>query len=84
MAALDALLAQALELSDEERSELVDRLLQSLESGDGEDVSPDERLAAWSDEIDRRLRDLRDGRATLIDGDEAMRQIRDRIAARRR
>jgi len=41
MAALETVLEQALQLTDDERGELIARLLQSLEPDDGEEVIGD-------------------------------------------
>jgi putative addiction module component (TIGR02574 family) len=74
------LLAAALSLPEDQRAELARNLLDSLD--DGQDLSPDEWKAAWSDEIERRVHEIRTGKADLIDGDEALRQVRDRLQSR--
>lgn len=74
------LLAAALSLPADQRAELAHDLLASLD--DREDLSPDEWEAVWSDEIERRVHDLRSGKAETIDGDEALRQVRDRLQSR--
>jgi putative addiction module component (TIGR02574 family) len=84
MAAVEAVFEQALQLKEEERGELIARLLQSLEPDDGEEVHGDAWEDAWSEEIDRRVREIRDGKVELIDGDEAMARVRRSLAARRR
>lgn len=83
MAALETVLEQALQLTDDERGELIARLLRSLEPDDGEEVIGDEWEAAWSTELDNRVREIRDGSIELIDGDEAISKVRAAIDARR-
>lgn len=83
MAALESVLEQALQLSDDERGELIARLLRSLEPDDDEEVVGDEWEAAWSTELDHRVREIRDGSIELIDGDEAIAKVRAAINARR-
>lgn len=83
MAALETVLEQALQLPDDERGELIARLLRSLEPDDGEEVIGDEWEAAWSTELDSRVREIRDGSIELVDGDEAIAKVRAAIDARR-
>ena len=75
--ALENLLAQALNLSDEERGTLAARLLQSLEP-DEEPLSPEEWRAAWTDELSRRLREYRAGDVVPIAADSVLREARER------
>lgn len=70
---------QALRLSPQERGELIHRLIISLE-GPAEDA-PEAIAKAWDEEIVRRVADMDAGRTTWIPADEAMRKIRERIAA---
>ena len=84
VAALNTVLEQALQLSDDERGELIGQLLRSLEPADGDDLTADEWVAAWSRELDRRAREVRDGAVELIDGDKALAGVRRSITARRR
>ena len=83
MAALDTVLEQALRLTDHERGDLIAQLLRSLEPNDGEEVGGEEWEAAWSAELDQRVREIRDGSVELIDGDEALARVRAAIDARR-
>jgi putative addiction module component (TIGR02574 family) len=79
-ATLDELEAQALKLSPGERSELVHRLLISL---DGEpEGTPDEIARAWDEEIARRVADMEAGRTEWIPAEEVIREIRALIASR--
>lgn len=84
MAALEALLEQALQLSDEQRGTLAARLLQTLEPADEEEVSGDEWHASWSAELDRRVREVDDGTAELLDGDDVLADARLWLDAQRR
>jgi len=78
-AMLTELEAQALKLSPKERSELVHRLLVSL---DGEpEGTPDEIAKAWDEEIARRLADMEAGRTQWIPAEEVFKQIDALIAA---
>ena len=71
--------AQALQLSPRERGELAHRLIVSID-GPADDT-PEAIAQAWDEEIARRVADMEAGRTQWIAGDEAMRRIRDRIAA---
>lgn len=75
---LEELEAKALKLSIKERSELVRRLLVSL---DGEpEGSPEEIAKAWEEEIARRVTEIDAGRAELISGDEVLARVDRTIA----
>lgn len=76
--ALEAVIDQALKLSVEERTELIERLVDSLET---EPADPGYE-AAWTEVLDRRLQEMREGRVETIDAAEAF--ARARAAARRR
>ncbi|HEX3473512.1 MAG TPA: addiction module protein [Kofleriaceae bacterium] len=60
VAAFDAVLAQALNLPDEDRRTLVARLLETFEPGYAE-YDP-----AWGEAIQRRLAAIADGSATVV------------------
>lgn len=78
---LEELEAQALELSPGERSELIHRLVVSL---DGDPLeSPGEIAQAWDKEIARRVSDMEAGRTKWIPGEEVMAKIRAKIDAAR-
>lgn len=84
MAALNTVLEQALQLSDDERGELIGQLLRSLEPDAGEEeLTADEWQEAWSSELGQRAREVRDGAVELIDGDAALAGVRRSITARR-
>lgn len=79
---IEKLLQEALALPREERARLANALQESLEA-DGEEVVGDaEWEAAWSAEIERRLRDLDEGRTTAISYDEFQGRRRACIARR--
>lgn len=75
--AFEALLEQALKLPEEERSEFATRLLHSLEPADGNEPSAQEWEAAWSAELDHRIREIRDGSVELVDGDDVLAELRE-------
>jgi len=69
-------LAQAMQLSPQERELLIDKLVESLDEGPAEAGTEE----AWGDEIKRRVDEIRSGKVKLIPGEEVER----RIAARMR
>ena len=71
--------SQALQLSPPERSELIHRLIVSLE-GEPEE-SPEAIAKAWDEEIARRVADMEAGRTQLTCADEVMTRLRTRISA---
>lgn len=74
---LEELEAQALKLSIKERSELVHRLLISI---DGEpEGTPEEIAKAWDEEIARRVADMDAGRTKWNSAEEVMTELRARI-----
>lgn len=64
------LLAEALQLSDEERAALAGELIQSLDA----EVDPDAE-AAWAEEIRRRVDLIQAGRASTVSWSEARRRL---------
>ena len=64
-ASVEALAAQAINLSPEERAQLADLLLASLP-----DESDPEVDAAWEKEIQRRADEVRAGSARLVSAEE--------------
>ena len=66
------ILAEALDLPDEERRQLAEQLLESVEKGD-------EIARAWTDEAIRRAERVEDGQARTIDGEEAVRQLQAKL-----
>ena len=84
MTAVSTVIEQALQLPDAERSELMAQLLRSFEPDDDDELTNGEWEAAWAAEIDERVREIREGRVELIDGDTALAQVRAALAARRK
>lgn len=77
--AIEKVLQEALALSPEDRGRLVGALLRSLEPEDGEVLTKAEWEAEWTVELDRRLRDLDEGRATAISYEEFKNRVRARL-----
>jgi len=75
--AVEKLLREALALPREDRARLANALQESLEPGE-EPLPEVEWEAAWTAEIERRLRDFDEGRATAISYEE----FKDRMRAR--
>jgi putative addiction module component (TIGR02574 family) len=70
------LLQQALALPPDDRRWLADQLDASL--GTGESQLPDD--PEYRAELDRRLQSIADGTAILLDGEQVMRELRERLA----
>lgn len=74
--ALKSLTAEALKLSAEERAELAERLITSIE------LPPPPLHPAWQVEIARRIADLDAGRTHSIPGEQVFAELRTMIEAR--
>jgi putative addiction module component (TIGR02574 family) len=73
----EELLAAALKLPRDERAKFADELLSSLEE-------PEEDVAtAWAAELERRSREVAEGRVQPIDWDTARDQIQQALQERR-
>jgi putative addiction module component (TIGR02574 family) len=70
---IDAILAAAMDLTDAERVDLADRLFASVSCEYREEVDQ-----AWAEEIDRRAKEIDDGKVTLVPWEE----VRDRLLKR--
>lgn len=70
---------QALQLSPQERGELIHRLIVSLE-GEPEDT-PEAIAQAWDEEIAQRVADMDAGRTKWIPADEVMTRLRTKVLA---
>jgi len=70
------LVTELLELPDEDRGTLAAVLWRSLEPSDGDEVTGKEWEAAWAAEIDRRMREVAEGKVELVDGDQVDAEIR--------
>ena len=62
--------AAALGLPEDERAKLANQLLESL------DMPDEEAFEAWRLEIERRARDVLEGKIELLDYDEVMAEMR--------
>jgi len=69
---LDALIQEAGKLSHAERAELLDALICLV----GSEAADTSLTLAQQEDLDRRINELRSGRAKLIPGDEAFAQLR--------
>lgn len=69
----DELFAEAVSLPVEIRTQLVERLLQSLHPAQTEI----DRL--WADEAENRVKEIKSGAVKTIPGDEVFKKIRDRL-----
>ncbi|MET1082513.1 MAG: addiction module protein [Burkholderiales bacterium] len=69
---VEALEAEALKLSPEERARLADRLIASL----SEDAEIEE---AWATEVERRIAEIEAGRAPVVPAAEAIARARDAL-----
>ena len=65
-----------LELPDEDRATLAALLWRSLEPDEGDELTGKEWEAVWAAEIDRRMRDVAEGKVELVDGDQVDAEIR--------
>jgi putative addiction module component (TIGR02574 family) len=65
--------AAALKLSKERQEELVHALILSLKADQEQDPAHEQ---LWMEEIERRCRDIDEGRATLIPGEEVFQRAR--------
>ena len=79
MSTPDEVLEAALKLPAPERARVAHELLHSLD--DGADADAD---AAWGREIERRARDVLDGKIALEDGDEVHARIAERLRSSRK
>ena len=78
------ILEQALRLPQRERATLVGELLRTLDDENDEGLTQEEWEKAWAAEIDRRVSEIREGKAELIDGDEALKRVRAGLKSNRR
>ena len=71
---LGEILRAALELPPDARAMLASHLLESLD-----DQKQTEIDAAWSEEIERRIREVEEGKVKLIPGEEVLAELRSRF-----
>ena len=77
-ATFDTVLQDALRLPLEERSRIASRLIESVDENDDIALSP-----AWRTEINRRVDSIRNGTAKLIEHDEVMASVRQKLSQQR-
>jgi putative addiction module component (TIGR02574 family) len=65
-------------LSPDERAEIIDYLVGLGEADVDEDMTREEWEAAWAEEVNRRLEDMRSGKTQGVPGDEVMRRMREK------
>jgi len=65
------LLEKALTLSTQDRGLLIDRLIESLDEGPGEEGVEQ----AWDEEVKRRVDDIRSGKAKMIPGEQVLQEL---------
>jgi len=68
------ILRAAMELPPDSRAMLAGHLLESLDQPEQMEID-----AAWSEEIERRIRDVDEGRVKLIPGEEVLAELRSRF-----
>jgi putative addiction module component (TIGR02574 family) len=73
-ASFDELLRAALELPPHARAMLAGHLLDGLDDRQQTDID-----AAWAEEIERRIRDVDEGKVRLIPGEEVLAELRSRF-----
>lgn len=66
---------EALNLPIDDRLSLIDKLLSSANLPTQEDIDQ-----AWSKEVEKRCKEIEDGQAKLIPGDEVFAKIRKRFS----
>lgn len=71
---LDEILRAALDLPPDARARLAGELLESLDGPEQTEID-----TAWAEEIERRIRDIDEGRVKLIPGEEVLAELRSRF-----
>jgi len=71
---VDEILRAALKLPPSARAMLAGHLLESLDDPEQTEID-----AAWAEEIERRIRDIDEGRVKLIPGEEVLAELRSRF-----
>lgn len=76
----EELLEKALQLPSAEQEKIARALYENLadEEAEDEDEYPAEVEAAWAEEIQRRVEEIRNGTVELIPADEVMAELRER------
>ena len=82
LSSFEELLHAALDLPPKARAMLASRLIESLNGSEPTELDSSEQAkidAVWAEEIERRIRDIDEGRVELIPGEEVMAKLRSRI-----
>jgi putative addiction module component (TIGR02574 family) len=74
MAKTDSIIEEALHLPRESRALLAEKLLESLDYEEGFEVRPE-----WIEEIRRRCREIDEGTATLVPGEQVFKELADSL-----
>jgi putative addiction module component (TIGR02574 family) len=72
------LVEAALKLEPQTRAEVAEDILESLESSSYGELSP-----AWEEEIERRVREIEEGRVQMIPAEQVFTEIEASLRARR-
>lgn len=78
----EEILRAALALSPQAKSMLASRLIESLDGSEQAEWDSSKQAeidAAWAEEIERRIRDIDEGRVKLIPGEEVLARLRSRF-----
>jgi putative addiction module component (TIGR02574 family) len=75
----EELLEQALRLPPDEQERIARTLYEHLADLDDEDEDPAEVEAAWAEEIERRVEEIRNGTVETIPADVVMAELRARF-----
>jgi putative addiction module component (TIGR02574 family) len=75
----EELLEQALQLPSNEKEQIARALYESLAAEEDEEGDPAEVEAAWADEIQRRVEEIRTGAVETIPADVVMAELRARF-----
>jgi putative addiction module component (TIGR02574 family) len=73
--AWEELLEKALQLPSDEKERIARALYENLADEEEEDEDPTEVEAAWAEEIQRRVEEIRNGTVETIPADEVMTEL---------
>ena len=74
LSSFDEVWRAAMELPPQSRAMLAAHLLESLDGSEQLDID-----AAWSEEVEQRIREIDEGRVELIPGEEVLAELRSRF-----
>lgn len=81
--AVEKILQEALALPPEERVRIANALYESVgPDDDGEELSEEEWNVAWAAELDRRMKEVDEGRAEMIPAEQVFAELRARFPPR--